>query len=166
MMDTIKKVLLVISLASIGAFIGHITNLPMGVLVGSFIIIAAAKIIGMKASPLPKKYKQMIQMVIGGLVGLNLQPDLSAEFLTLLIPGIVATFAHLLFALLIAFIFSKLFGISRLTAILGSIPAGMSEISNIVDEVEVDKQFVMLMHLFRVSILVLVLPIFLQIFIL
>lgn len=166
MKQKVKKIIIVISLASLGGFIGFILNLPMGVLIGSFIAIATAKIIGLEVPPMEKKYKQKIQMVIGGLVGLNLQPDIASLFLELLVPGLIATVAHLITAFIIAFIFSKIFHFSWLTALTGSIPAGMSEISNIADEINVDEQVVMLMHLFRVSILVLVLPIMIQLFLL
>ncbi len=164
MKQNIKKIVVVIILACVGGYLGFILNLPMGVLVGSFIAIATAKICGLEVLPMEKKYKQKVQMVIGGLVGLNLQPQIGTLFLEFLVPGLIATIIHLIFAFIVAFIISRLFHFSWLTVLTGSIPAGMSEISNIVEEINVDEQVVMLMHLFRVSILVLVLPVMIKYF--
>jgi membrane AbrB-like protein len=159
MRQHVKHFFIVIGIAIIGAFVGKTLNLPMGILVGSFLFIAIAKIGGLNVAPLKKKHKQKIQMVIGGLVGLSLQPDVASLFFSLLIPGFLATAAHLLFAFLMAFIFTKVFHLNWLTAISGCIPAGMSEISNVAEEINADEQVVMLMHLFRVSMLILILPI-------
>lgn len=157
-----KQIMAVIVLASAGAYFGYLLNLPIGLLVGSFIFIAAAKIIGLDVPPLKKKHKQKVQMVIGGLVGLNLQSDIPHIFISVLIPGLIAALFHLMMAFLIAFILMKLFGVKWLTALTGSIPAGMSEISNIVDDINVDEQVVMLMHIFRVSLLILILPVLIK----
>lgn len=161
-MNTFQKISIVLVLSITGAYVGYTLHLPIGLLVGSFVFIATAKIIGLDVPPLEKKYKQKIQMVIGGLVGLNLQPDVARLFLKVLIPGLFATFFHLLFAFFIAYSMSKLFGVKWLTALTGSIPAGMSEISNIAEEIDVDEQVVMLMHIFRVSLLILILPVLIK----
>lgn len=159
MMKRIKHVVIILTLALSGAYLGHILNLPMGILIGSFIVIAVSKIVWLDVPPLENKYRKIIQMVIGGLVGLNLTSDIASLFLKLLIPGLFAAFFHLLFAFMLAYLFTKQFHIDWLTALSGSIPAGMSEIANISQEINVDEQIVMLMHLFRLSLLILILPI-------
>lgn len=157
-----KRILIVSVLAVLGACFGYWLNLPIGLLVGSFLFIAVAKILGLDAPPLKRKHKQKVQMIIGGLVGLNLQPDIMRLFADVLVPGLVATLVHLLAAFLIAFILMKVFHIEWLTALTGSIPAGMSEIANIAEDIEVDEQVVMLMHIFRVSLLILILPVLIK----
>lgn len=162
-MIKIKKIIIVILLAVTGAFVGYSVNLPMGMLTGSFLIVAVAKITILDVPTLSSQYKQKIQMVIGGLVGLNLQPDVMKLFLKLFIPGLTAALGHLLFAILLAYMFTKVFKFNWHTGFIGSIPAGMSEVSNVVEEIDVDEQVVMLMHLFRLSILILLLPLLIRI---
>lgn len=157
-----KKLFIVGALSATGAYLGYVLQLPIGILIGSFIFVAVANIIGLEAPPLPKKYKQKVQMVIGGLVGLNLQPDVGKLFVSLLVPGLIATLFHIMMAFLIAYLLMKRFDFRWLTALTGSIPAGMSEISNIAEDIDVDAQVVMLMHIFRVSILILILPVLIQ----
>ncbi|MGG0670352.1 AbrB family transcriptional regulator [Sporosarcina koreensis] len=152
------KPFLLIAIASIGALIGYILKLPIGILIGSFLAIAIAQILGMGAAPLSKNKKQSVQMVIGGFVGLKMNHEQFPYLLDLLIPGILAAVAHLLTAFLFALLLSKYFQIDWITAICGSIPAGMSEASTIADEFGADTQTVMLIHLFRVSLLVTILP--------
>ncbi|CEI81897.1 MULTISPECIES: AbrB family transcriptional regulator [Oceanobacillus] len=166
MNQSLKKFVIVVSIASVGGYIGHILNLPIGILMGSFITVAIAKISGLKVPPLKKKYKQMIQMLVGGLIGLNLQPDIVSLFFNHIVPGLIATVFHLLFAFLIAYIFTKLFRFKWLTALSGSLPAGMSEISIVADEIDVDVEVVMLMHLFRISLLILILPVIIKLLLL
>lgn len=158
MMKNLKQKLIVILLALTGSYFGYLLNLPIGTLVGSLLFIAIAKISGLNIRPLPKKYKQKVQMVIGGLVGLNLQPNIANLFVSLLIPGLIATAIHIVIAFLVAYLLMKLFNFGWLTALTGSIPAGMSEIANVVEDIDVDEQTVMLMHVFRVSLLILILP--------
>lgn len=161
-MSIFKKVMIVLVLSITGAFIGTVLHLPIGLLVGSFVFVATGKVIGLHVPPLAKKHKQKVQMIIGGLVGLNLQPGVAKLFFNLLIPGLFATVIHLLFAFLYAYIIMKIFGLKWLTVLIGSIPAGMSEISNIAEDIDVDEQVVMLMHIFRVSLLILVLPLLIK----
>ncbi len=106
-MKNFKKKLLVILLALTGSYFGYLLNLPIGTLVGSFIFIAIAKVIGLNVYPPPKKFKQKIQMVIGGLIGLNLQPNIASLFISLLIPGLIAATVHIIIAFLMAYLLMK-----------------------------------------------------------
>lgn len=161
-MKNFKKKLLVILLALTGSYFGYLLNLPIGTLVGSFIFIAIAKVIGLNVYPPPKKFKQKIQMVIGGLIGLNLQPNIASLFISLLIPGLIAATVHIIIAFLMAYLLMKLLNFTWLTALTGSIPAGISEISNIIEDIDVNQEIVMLMHIFRISFLILILPILIK----
>lgn len=160
------SLLLLAIIAGCGAFLGNLLHLPIGLLVGSFIFVASAKVMGLNVPPMNRKYKQMVQMVIGGFVGLNLQPDIFDRLLTLLIPGVIATAFHILIAFIVSFILTKLFHIPPLTALMGSTPGGLSEIANIMDDVEVDRESVVLMHIFRISLIVLFLPALIKFFLL
>jgi membrane AbrB-like protein len=158
-MKYIPKILQVLMLALCGAGIGYILKLPIGLLIGSFFIISIAQIYGLNALPLRKDAQQGIQMLIGGFVGLNLNSDLLPYLLNLIISGLMASIAHLLFAFLFAYLLTKYLKFDWITALCGTIPAGMSEVSIVAGEVGADVQTVMLMHLFRVSLLVIIIPI-------
>lgn len=157
-MSQIRKRLFLLLLAVCGAVVGYILNLPIGILIGSFTIVALAKIVGLDAEPFNKRTKRSIQMLIGGFVGLNMDSDLFPYLLDLIIPGLVATIAHFLFAVFFAYLLTKIYKFDWITALCGSVPAGMSEISNISDEIGGNTPVVMLFHLFRVSLLITILP--------
>lgn len=161
-MSNRKRTVIVHSIASTGAFIGYLLNLPIGILIGSFMAVGVAQVLGLGASPFKKRNRQFVQMAIGGVIGLNMTNDLLPYIVELLIPGIFAAVIHLLFAFLFALILTKYFRFDWATAFCGCIPAGMSEASTTANGVGADVQVVMLMHLFRVSILITFLPLLLS----
>lgn len=152
----------VICLAVTGATLGFLLKLPIGILIGSFLFIGIAQIKGLQAAPMSRKTKQYIQMIIGGFVGLNFNSELLPYIVHLIVPGLIAVVMHLMFALLFSYMVVKLFKLDWVTTLCGSIPAGMSEISTTAAELEADVAIVMLMHLFRLSLLILVLPLIIQ----
>lgn len=153
-----KKELLIIPIALTGALTGHLLQLPLGILIGSFLFIAFAQVQGAGFKPFSKHIKQGIQMLIGGMVGLSLDHDMLEHIMALLLPGLLVSICHILFACLVGLLLNKLFHIDWLTAICGTIPAGMSEIALVAEEAGADVQTVMLMHLFRVTFIITILP--------
>lgn len=97
-------------------------------------------------------------MVIGGLVGMTMTHELLDELIFLIIPGILLAIVHILAALLLAFVLVKVFKMDVITALCGTIPAGLSEIAVIAKKHGADVEHVIFMHLFRVSMVVLVMP--------
>lgn len=154
-----KRVISVISLALVGSCLGTYFQIPLGALLGSFILIASAQIVGLGADPMKKSTRQGVQMVIGGTVGMNMSHELLDELLFLILPGILLAIFHTLAAIILSIILMKVFKVNIITALCGTMPAGLSEVAVIAKEHEADVEYVILMHLFRVSIVVLVIPI-------
>ncbi|WP_307389850.1 AbrB family transcriptional regulator [Bacillus horti] len=158
MKPLVTKQLLIVPIAFLGATIGFMLQIPLGILVGSFLFIALSQVGGAGFKPFSRQVKQWIQMLIGGLVGLNLNHDMLDHFISLLFPGLLVSVAHILFACMVGILLNKLFQVDWLTAICGTIPAGMSEIAMVAEDAGADVQTVMLMHLFRVSFIITILP--------
>lgn len=154
-----SKKIKVLLLMSVGSTFGVYFNLPIGAVMGSFLAVAIAQVMGLGANKLNVRAKQAVQMVIGGIAGLNINSGLLHELKALFIPGLLVTISHLIFSLLVALLLQKFLKVDFFSALCGSIPAGMSEITIIADDLNADVQLVALMHLFRVSILVTLLPI-------
>jgi membrane AbrB-like protein len=156
---TKHKMIPVLSLALIGSLLGFYLRVPLGILLGSFILVAIAQIAGLGAEPLTKRTRQGVQMIIGGTIGINMNHELLDEVLLLIIPGILLGIAHILTAVLLAVILMKFFKVDIITALCGTMPAGLSEVAVIAKEHDADVEYVILMHLFRVSMVVIVIPI-------
>lgn len=152
------RVVKVFFLMAAGSALGVYFQLPIGAVMGSFLTIAIAQMVGLGAKPLQVRSKRAIQMTIGGIAGLNINSELLNELKAIFIPGLLATLSHFILALIVAYWLQKVLKIDWFTALCGSIPAGMSEISIIAEDVDADVQLVTLMHLFRVSMLVTFLP--------
>ncbi|MET3699864.1 membrane AbrB-like protein [Bacillus oleivorans] len=154
-----KKIIIVLSLAIVGSFLGVYFQLPLGALIGSFILIAIAQIAGLGAKPLKKRTRQVVQMVIGGTVGMNMSHELLDEVVYLIFPGILLAILHIMTGLFLAMIISKFFKVDIITALCGTMPAGLSEVAVIAKEHDADIEYVVLMHLFRVTAVVILIPI-------
>lgn len=157
-----KLIVLIVGL--IGAGLGHLSQLPMGVLLGSFLSVALLQVYNFNADQFSKRTKQAVQMLIGGFIGLSIKPEMLQFIPSLIIPSLIAVLVHLLFALLLSIIYSKIFNISRFSAFVGVIPAGMSEVVLVLDDLKVDSQVIVFMHLFRISMLVTLLPVLIKYF--
>jgi membrane AbrB-like protein len=153
-----KKMILVLCLAAAGSFLGLYFQVPLGALLGSFILVAIAQMAGLGAKPMKKRTRQGVQMIIGGTIGINMSHELLDELVFLIIPGILLGIAHIIAAFLLAGILAKFFKIDIITALCGTIPAGLSEIAVIAKKQDADVEYVILMHLFRVSMVVIVMP--------
>lgn len=161
---TMGNRLIVLFLAAAGSAFGIYFQLPIGALIGSFILVAIAQISGLGAKKLHKNTRRGIQMLIGGFIGLNVNSERINELVYLIAPGILLALLHIIFALLLAFILTKYFHLDVVTALCGSIPAGMSEITVIANQTHADVEFVILMHLFRLSTVVAIFPFLVHLF--
>lgn len=155
---TERKMIQVLFLALIGSFLGLYFQVPLGALLGSFILVAIAQITGLEAKPLKKKTRQGVQMIIGGTIGISMTHELLDKMVFLIIPGILLGIAHIIAAVLLVVILTKVFKVDIITALCGAMPAGLSEVAVIADKYDADVEYVILMHLFRVSIVVIVMP--------
>lgn len=154
-----KKKFIVLFLALVGSSFGLYFEIPLGALLGSFILIAASQIFGLGANPMKKRTRQGVQMVIGGTIGLNISHELLNDVLFLILPGILLGILHIASAFLLTFLLTKIFKIDIITALCGTMPAGLSEVAVIAKQHDADVEYVILMHLFRVSMVVIVIPI-------
>jgi membrane AbrB-like protein len=152
------KIVPILSLALIGSFLGIYFQVPLGALLGSLILVAVAQIAGLEAKPLTKTTRQGVQMIIGGIVGINMTHELLDEMVYLIIPGILLAVSHIIVAGLLTIILMKVFKMDIITALCGAMPAGLSEVAVIANKHEANVEYVILMHLFRVSIVVLIMP--------
>jgi uncharacterized protein len=157
-MKRIKMTVSLILLVTIGSFFGTVIRIPIGTLIGSFLFVAIAQVYGLGYKQLPVKFRYIVQILIGGLAGINITQEIFLEIKHLFLPALLSTTSHLLFAVIFSIILKRFFSIDGASALCGSIPAGMSEIAIIASDVDANVQLVILMHLFRVSLIITLLP--------
>ncbi|MCP8615923.1 AbrB family transcriptional regulator [Salirhabdus salicampi] len=152
----------IIFLAILGSLIGYYLQIPIGVLVGSFVFVLIAQLAWLHMNPLPKKVRFYAQVLIGGVAGLNINRDILVQFKDLIIPSILSVILHILFSIGMAYILIKFLRTDRVTAITSIIPAGMSEIIFIAKELETDVQLVIITHLYRVMMIITLIPLLMK----
>ncbi|MGY3717961.1 AbrB family transcriptional regulator [Sutcliffiella cohnii] len=151
------KLVLVLLLSLIGSFLGIYLQIPIGALIGSFVTILIAQLLFLEAKPLPKNIKFIAQVVIGGVAGLSIRPEMFS-LKTVLLPAVVALLLHIALSVIFAFLLIKNFKVDFVTAFAATIPAGLSEITFIAQDLKADVTMVIITHLFRVTVIILTVP--------
>lgn len=141
-----------------GALIGVKLRLPAGALVGSMVAVGLVNVWGAIPIPAPPAgIRFAMQVVLGILLGTKLTAD------TLLALKDVATSPALTViavgtGVLSGYLISRWLGIERLTAILGTAPGGISDMSLIALDMGAQTSTVVVMHLARLISVVVVVP--------
>lgn len=150
----IKVFLLAIS----GGAVGFGTGFPIGALLGSTAVIASAQLLGQKLPKLPLKGKRLIQIFIGGTIGLSISEDTVTMLTKVWEPALLIAFSHILLALCSAFLLHRYLKYDVITAISSTAPAGMSEIMTIAEKYNASITTVAILHLFRVMVIITFIP--------
>jgi membrane AbrB-like protein len=143
-----------------GALIGVKLRLPAGALVGSMVAVGLVNVWGAIPIPAPPAgIRFAMQVVLGILLGTKLTADTLLALKDLWRPALLCT--------VIAvghggscrgYLISRWLGIERLTAILGTAPGGISDMSLIALDMGAQTSTVVVMHLARLISVVVVVP--------
>lgn len=153
-----KRWIITSFLALIGGFIGYLTKFPLGPLLGALIVIAVVQIKTASLPVLPQKAKRIIQMLLGGSIGLSFTEKTFTVLSSVWLPAIILPILQISFCLLLAFVLIKVLKFDTMTAILSTAPAGMSEMIIIAENYPVHTPTVVTIHLYRLMLIVSVMP--------
>lgn len=151
-------------LGFIGAVIGYTTHFPLGVLLGSAFIISIWKITKNDLLKLPIKVKRVIQVIVGGNIGLAFTNQTFNILKSIWLPAIIISLINIVLALVLALLFYRILKYDILTALASSAPAGMSEMILLAEKYNTNVPTVVSIHLFRVVIIIIVIPFFVNYF--
>lgn len=156
----VKMVLIALT----GGIIGYLSGFPIGALLGSFLIIGIIQFRSNKFPSLPLPVKRSIQIVIGGSVGLSFSHETIYLLKNIWAPALILFSLHTLFALLIAYLIVRFLKIDTITALCSAAPAGFSEMLLIAENYNASMTTVIIIHLFRVLLIVTCIPMVLLFF--
>lgn len=160
-----KKLIKLISIAFFGGFIGYLTGFPIGALLGSLLAIAFVQLKTQHFSDLSTNFKKMIQALVGGGVGLSIDHDTVQSMLSpeIWLVALIIPFFHLIICLILAAILFKFFKFDLVTALCSVAPAGIGEMVLLGEKYNAVQSNVVTIHLFRMLIIIIVIPIILVI---
>jgi membrane AbrB-like protein len=144
-------------IAFIGGIIGMKLKLPGGAFLGAMAASAIFNIVSSKGA-IPYNLRLVAQIIIGGYVGLSFTKDSILQMKEIIIPIIAMVMGLFLTSILLGLFLHKVTNIDLLTAMLGSSPGGLTEMSIIADSYGADVSKVAIMHLVRLVSVVSFLP--------
>lgn len=153
-----KPWLKVFLLGFIGAIIGFSTGFPLGVVLGSVFMISIWKITKNDLPKLPIQAKRIIQVIVGGSIGLAFTNQTFSILKSIWFPAILISLINILLAITLAFIFNRFLKYDILTSLASSAPAGMSEMVLLAERYNTNVSTVVSIHLFRVIVIITTLP--------
>ena len=152
------NILITLVVAFVGGIIGYKLKIPAGAFIGAMVFAAIYNIITSNGS-IPLSFRIAAQIVIGAYVGLNFNKDVIIELKTIILPVIVMVLGLFVACIILGVFISKVTGVDLITAMLGSSPGGLTEMTIIADSYQADTSKVAVMHLIRLVSVVTILPI-------
>jgi uncharacterized protein len=153
-----KPWLIVFVLGFVGAIIGFSTGFPLGVVLGSVFLISIWKLTKNDLPKLPIQAKRIIQVIVGGSIGLAFTNQTFSILKSIWLPAILISLINILLALALAFTFHRLLKFDILTSLASSAPAGMSEMVLLAEKYDTNVSTVVSIHLFRVIVIITTIP--------
>ena len=154
------RVLITLLVGSTGGLLGYILGIPVGALLGSMLAVGIYNCLGFQAF-MPSHIRVGAQIMIGCLLGLNLNLNTFMELRTIIVPALVLVTMLLTWGIMTGFIVFKFCKLDMPTAFLSSSAGGMTELSLLAESLGGDGPKVVLLHFFRLITVVSVMPVIL-----
>ncbi len=157
------KVIITLVVAFIGGYIGIKLKMPAGALLGAMLAVAIANLGFGFVGQIPKDFRTVAQIVVGGILGLSITRSTVAELRTMLVPAIVLVFSMIGLSLIAGYILHRVTGWDLATAFFSSSPGGMTEMTLTSMSFGADTPKVALLQLMRMLSIVSFMPLVLKI---
>lgn len=143
--------------AALGGWLFALAHVPLPWILGAMVASAVwTNTVG--AGGRTRYVRRIGQLIVGAATGAVLSPAVLGDMLGLLPAMLAAALIANLGAVLLAIPLARLAGVDRLTALLSTIPAGMSEMASLAREVRARVEVVTVVRTIRVVLVVGVIP--------
>ncbi|MGO4888428.1 AbrB family transcriptional regulator [Anaerobacillus sp. MEB173] len=153
-----KSWVLLLVLSIIGGLIGAWSGVPVGGLLGALLFVSIAQLFTAKLPKFPAKGKRIIQILLGGNIGLSFSSDSLTIIQDVWFSMLIIPVIQLAIGLLIGFILIRFLKFNYATALCSAVPSGISEITFIAETYNANIPFVITIHILRVFFIVFVIP--------
>jgi len=156
-----KNILKTFCVAFLGGTLGHLTNIPGGIILGSMATVGMLNIFSPESVSLPKSFSFYLQIFAGILLGVNLNISEIALFQDIIIPSLFIAGTLLIAGLCAAFSIHKIFGWDLITAWLSCSPGRMQDMVIFAHDLKADSTKVVIVHTTRIILVVILTPLIL-----
>lgn len=157
------KVLYTLLLAGAGGYVGIKLRIPAGALIGAMAFVAIYNIYTGHGN-IPKNFKIVAQIVVGGMIGLNFTMESILGLKKLIVPALILVVGLTLFSICLGFLISRLTGIDLITSLFSCSPGGLTDMTLISEAYGAQIHIVALLHLIRLVTIITVLPVVINYF--
>ena len=131
-------------------------------MIGSLIAVAIYNYFS-QMGYMPANLKIIGQIIIGGTIGMNFTKSSLAEMKQVVFPAVISVVILLTVGVIAGYILHKVAGIDLITALLGTSPGGLTDMTILAAAFEADTIIVSSIHLVRLFSVILLMPIFVRI---
>lgn len=156
--------LLIIAAGGIGGILGHIASIPAGALIGPIVLVAFVNLLWFNIEA-PKKIGTGIQILIGAVIGSSIKMSDLVHLKELLLPAIVVSISMVLLGVSLGFLYHKIWHIELGAALISATPGGLTQLSTIVQDLDVDVSVMASFHLSRLLSVLIVYPFLMELII-
>ncbi|GAB6281124.1 MAG: AbrB family transcriptional regulator [Thermovirga sp.] len=156
--DKIRRTILTLALAAGGGLTGTLLGFPAGAFVGAMVFTGVASAAGWGTNPLPIFFRNLGQLGLGALIGLNATPEVVEILRGMLLPTLGITILMLGWGGILAILVRRFIGWNLMTCLIATCPGGITTLASIADELGADPVKVSLLHLVRLFTIFLLLP--------
>lgn len=159
----LPALVLSLALGAAGGVLAIWLHLPLGMLLGSMVMVAAAAILDVRPFGIgigvPAPLRFFFVPVIGVSIGGAFTPDLLREAVHW-VPSLLALFLYLPMALGVGyFIYHKIGGVPKITAFFGAVPGGLIETVTLGEAAGAEPRMLTLLQFLRLILCILFVPI-------
>ena len=158
----VERIALTLVVAFIGGYVGIKLRLPAGALLGAMLAVAFANLAIGFAGEIPREFRTVAQIVVGGILGLSITRDTVAGLKSMWLPVVVLVVCMIGLSLLAGYVLSRITGWDPATAFFASSPGGMTEMTLASMSYGADTPTVALLQLVRMIAIVSFMPLILK----
>ena len=140
---------LAILLGVLGWYMAARLDVPAATILGPMLVIAAANLMGLPSANFPAWFQVGVQSIIGAYLGLKVDRGLVARTRRMAWPIALSTLWMIVSGLLIGYLVTRLTRIDLYTAMLGTTPGGIAEMTAMAVSVKADIALVATLQAFR-----------------
>ena len=156
-MNDIIRILLTLTLASLGGYVFYKLKVPGGAMIGAMV---AAIILTLTTglAYIPRNLRVFIQMFVGMKIGSNISKKDVLDLRNLLIPTAILIVSMVLLDLVFGTLMATIGGLDLTTALFSCSPGGMADMAIIADEMGANAVYIVVLQLSRILFIYIALP--------
>lgn len=157
-----SSLLLMIGVGCIGGWLGYLSKIPSGVLLGSMAAVILFKLLGPEVGKLPPSLNIGAQICIGVLIGAGFQRNMLIQLQKIWVPVLVSALLLMLVGIITSIVMAKMGVLDLATSYLSTSPGGMTALVTIAFDTGAAAPLVILFHFTRILLVVFTAPLVLR----